>query len=121
MLRKEETVNFIELYDMAADKLAPDNFSAYVIALQGVRREPANPFAHQRLALGLHGMAGRTIDGPPMLPDAADRAAAEVQFTYYAAFRRLDHPEDWRDANTKGALEHVIAWAKARMAPSAGR
>lgn len=69
VLRKEETVNFIELFDMAADKLAPD----------------------------------------------------EVKFTYYAALRHLDYPTDWRDANTKGALERVIAWAKARIAPPAER
>lgn len=119
-LRKWADGNFIPLYDEAADKLEPDRFGAYVFALQAVRREPANPFAHQRLSMALRDLAGHTIGGLPDLPDAASRAAAEVKLTYDAALRHLDHPEDWRDANTKGATEQLISWAKAHMGSATG-
>jgi hypothetical protein len=115
-LRKYPDTNFIPMYDQAADKLAADAFGAYTFALQAVRREPASPFAHQRLALALRNLVGRTIDGVPMLPDAANRTFYEVKLTYYAAVRHLGHPEAWRDANTRHATEQVIEWAKARMA-----
>lgn len=115
VLRTHADENFIPIYDFAVDKLGPDNFAAYALALQAVRREPANPFAHQRLSMALHDLVGRTIDHVPMLPDAANRTAAEVKLTYFAALRHLEHPEAWRDANTKGATEQLIGWAKARM------
>lgn len=119
-LRKWANGNFIPLYDEAADKLEPDRFGEYGFALQAVRREPASPFAHERLAMALRDIVGKTIDGVPMLPDAASRASAEVRLTYYAALRHLDHPEAWRDANTKVAAEKTAEWAKARMGSPAG-
>ena len=120
-LRKWANGNFIPLYDEAADKLEPDRFGEYAFALQAVRREPASPFAHQRLAMALCDLVGKTIDGVPMLPDAATRASEEVSLTYYAALRHLDHPEAWRDANTKVAAEKTAEWAKAQMGQAAAR
>lgn len=114
-LRTKADTNFIPLYDVARDQLEPDRFSEYVIALQAVRREPSSPFAHQRLSMALRDIVGQTIGGLPELPDAANRVAAEVKLTYYAALRHLDHPEDWRDAQTKAATEQLISWAKAHM------
>lgn len=116
VLQHNANGDFDYIYDQEKKKLTADAFLEYVFALQAVRRDPASPFSHQRLAMALQGLILHTINRVPILPDAFQQAVAEMKLTQAVAQRHLEHPEDWRGAQTKQATLQVLDWTRREIA-----
>jgi hypothetical protein len=116
VLRKNRDGDFNYIYDQERQKFEDDVFTGYVFALQAVRRDPASPFSNQRLAMAMQRLILHTINHVPIMPDAFQQAVLQMKLTYYAALRHLDHPEDWRDADTKGYTLQLLDWTKRQIA-----
>lgn len=116
VLRQNANGDFDYIYDQEKQKLGADAFLEYVFALQAVRRDPANPFSHQRLAMAMQGLILHTINHVPILPDAFQQAVAEMKLTQAVAQRHLEHPEDWRDAQTRQATLQLLDWTRRQIA-----
>lgn len=116
ILRMNRDGDFNYIYEQTREKIAADPFVPYVFTLQAVRRAPAYPFAHQRLAMTMQRLIRYEIDGVPVLQDAFQNAVAEMKLTQYAALRMQAHREEWRDQQTGEALGKVIEFTKRQLA-----
>lgn len=116
VLRNNRDGDFVYIFDQEWDKLRADAFIPYVFALQAVRRDPANPFAHQRLAMAMQDLIRHRINGVPIMPQAFQQAVLEMKLVRYLAQRHLQHPEDWRDASTRQSTLELLEWVNKQIA-----
>lgn len=108
--------DYVAVYDRNYARLRGDAFIPYCMALEAVRRNPADPFAHKRLAMGLQGVIAHRIFNVPIVAGAFHQAVAEMKLTRLTAMRALSHPEEWKDAATQRAIQNVRDWANQQIA-----
>lgn len=116
ILRKNRDGDFNYIYEETFKDIAADPFVPYVFALQAVRRAPAYPFAHQRLAVSMQHLIRYSIDGIPVINDAFLNAVNEMKLAQYAALRLQAHREEWRDEQTGAALAKMLEFTKRQLA-----